>query len=605
VALLDRNVIIRSENPQGTRGHTLFTARADVDIRFAQFQDLGRTDALRPLDNTVFDAGGNVTHLGTNQVGRYAVHLHHVMGPENPANEGYQFEFVGNTIERSLKWAVAVHDTSFGLVDRNVVYDAQGAGFVTEDGSEVENTFSSNIAIRIQGTHEDGKSGTLEGDYGRGGVGFWFRRGGNEITGNVAADATFAGFVFDGYYSGAITLPAFRGAEKHEEGQGVATELSPITWFSNNETYGMSRHGLWAAYIAGNNLFDNHPLAYFQDFRLWHTYHSGVLAYHTNNMTFERLLILGDLSAQDRNDSGPVGMHLATYENFNLAVRNSRIEGVRFGIVAPTNDATKAGVERPTVILSSILRNYFNIIVTPPRDNRPSAGSVLEVRDVLFTLVSQLPTGPAAPSLVLAPANIFMTTVGANVQWTQTSIVRVYNYNRVAGDDFQVFYHEQAPSFVLPQTSLSALWGRDSHEVGSPAAGLTNAESWAFYGIAMGGMPAPAGASASRSEISGLVAPIQNLSALPPTVILVTPWNGAAVPAGEPVRVRYNVVGLLPQGGHVYFRLDGAAPVGGFKDNSIFNLAPGVHWLTVYVGDDNGDPLDGATVMTYTFTVIA
>ena len=113
VALLDRNVLIRSENPEGTRGHTLFTARADVDIEYAQFLDLGRTDAFQSLDNTTFDANGNVTHVGTNQIARYAVHFHHLIGPENATNTGYQFKLVGNTVQRSLKWAVDVHGTSF------------------------------------------------------------------------------------------------------------------------------------------------------------------------------------------------------------------------------------------------------------------------------------------------------------------------------------------------------------------------------------------------------------------------------------------------------------------------------------------------------------
>lgn len=51
VGNLTRNVIIRSENPSGTRGHTLFTLRSAVDLRYVQFQDLGRTKA-EPLDPT-------------------------------------------------------------------------------------------------------------------------------------------------------------------------------------------------------------------------------------------------------------------------------------------------------------------------------------------------------------------------------------------------------------------------------------------------------------------------------------------------------------------------------------------------------------------------
>ena len=171
VGVLTRNVIVRSENPAGTRGHTFYTARAAVDLEYVRFQDLGRTDAMRELDNSTFNSSGQVTHVGTNQVGRYAVHLHHLMGPENPTNTGYQFKFIGNTVSGAKKWAVAVHDTSFGLLDQNVVYDAQGAGFVTEDGSEIQNVFSNNLTVRIVGTGVDGKYGTDDGNFARAAAG--------------------------------------------------------------------------------------------------------------------------------------------------------------------------------------------------------------------------------------------------------------------------------------------------------------------------------------------------------------------------------------------------------------------------------------------------
>ena len=62
VALLDRNVVISSQNCSGTRGVTYFTARADVDIEYARFENLGRTNAFQPVDNTTLDANGSVAH---------------------------------------------------------------------------------------------------------------------------------------------------------------------------------------------------------------------------------------------------------------------------------------------------------------------------------------------------------------------------------------------------------------------------------------------------------------------------------------------------------------------------------------------------------------
>jgi hypothetical protein len=158
----------------------------------------------------------------------------------------------------------------------------------------------------------------------------------------------------------------------------------------------------------------------------------------------------------------------------------------------------------------------------------------------------------------------------------------------VAGDDFQVYYREQDASFVLPATDPSALGGRGPATVGSPEAGLTNAQNWARYGIAMAGAIAPPGATASRPEINGLVGPIQDLSALVPRLVLVTPWQGALIDDGSIVRIRYNLIGLLPAGAQIYFQLNHGTPFTHFNDGGIF-VPPGLHVLRAYIGDSSGN----------------
>ena len=95
---MTRNVSLSSANPNGTRGHTMFTGMANVDIRYVGFYNLGRTTNA-PLDNTTFNANGNVTHIGTNQIGRYPLHIHHLMGPMDPTSNGYNFTLIGNAID--------------------------------------------------------------------------------------------------------------------------------------------------------------------------------------------------------------------------------------------------------------------------------------------------------------------------------------------------------------------------------------------------------------------------------------------------------------------------------------------------------------------------
>ncbi|MGH7818950.1 MAG: G8 domain-containing protein, partial [Candidatus Binatia bacterium] len=85
VANLSRNLRLRSESAAGTRGHTLFTARADVDIRYVSFAELGRT-----------------LNVGSSVAGRYPLHLHHLVGPVAPQPNGHQFTVVGNVIHSNL-----------------------------------------------------------------------------------------------------------------------------------------------------------------------------------------------------------------------------------------------------------------------------------------------------------------------------------------------------------------------------------------------------------------------------------------------------------------------------------------------------------------------
>ena len=86
-----------------------------------------------------------------------------------------------------------------------------------------------------------------------------------------------------------------------------------------------------------------------------------------------------------------------------------------------------------------------------------------------------------------------------NYNWIQGDTIQVQNYNQVQGDNFQVFWTEQAANFIVPQTS--------SNGIGAPVAGLTNAQAWAQYGIAIAGAVAPSTATASDPLINGLILP--------------------------------------------------------------------------------------------------
>ncbi len=377
----------------------------------------------------------------------------------------------------------------------------------------------------------------------------------------------------------------------------------------------MTTNGLWAAYISGHNLLPDHPRTAVVDFRVWNVLSAGIRMFHTSNVTIAYSTFYGDMAAQDRNDSGTSGLHLATVENRDVVVNNSRIEGMRFGIVAPRRDASRPGHDRPTLIQNTRLKNYINILVAPAWDYGPGDGTALIVRNVKFDLLAELPAGPADPSTINPPANIQMRYDTPLSDLTKRVVVKVYDYNQVSGDDFQVYFREQSGSYIVPQTDPALLDGLAPGTIGAPEAGLSNTLSWERYGIAIGGKPVDY--PASRGEIDGLVGPISDSSATAPRVVIVTPWDGAIVGAEPPVNVRYNVNEQLPdttglvfselldKGQWVFFSLDDSLGFTNFINGGLYDLTPGWHTLRAWIGDFGRNEVPGSIGSSVTFLVPA
>ena len=65
--------------------------------------------------------------VGTNQIGRYSIHFHHAFGPKAAPANGYQFTLIGNAVDDASKWGITIHNSHYGLVHDNVVYNSRGA----------------------------------------------------------------------------------------------------------------------------------------------------------------------------------------------------------------------------------------------------------------------------------------------------------------------------------------------------------------------------------------------------------------------------------------------------------------------------------------------
>lgn len=312
---LTRSIVIRSADPNGLRCHILITGRAAADIAYAELRDLGRTKSA-PLDSTSFDGDGNLVRIGANQIGRYPLHLHHLIGPVVPLPSGHQFDVAGVAVADSPKWAIAIHNSHFGRVADSVTYDTDGAAIVTEDGAESGNLIDHNFAARCDGhgdglTEREAKSG-IGVDIGFEGSCFWFRAQRNAITNNVAADAPVAGFmVFPraGHVGKALMrdVPLRQGDDPMMAGQSMDVRAAAPVAFDNNETYATSRgFEFWYAKVAVMTRS-----------RAWHIKNTGLFLQYHGSALVDGLTI-------DGADEALVGQH-----GNSLDLRDAEIDSAR------------------------------------------------------------------------------------------------------------------------------------------------------------------------------------------------------------------------------------------------------------------------------------
>ncbi len=241
VGNLDRNVVIESENPDviNRRGHVMFMHNDEVDVRYAGFDDLGRTDK----SEDAFDVGMLDTVLADSNIkSRYPFHFHRtgVDDAENPAMA------VGNVVNGSPGWGFVQHDSNAEFIG-NVAFDVFGAAFAAEDGNEtgiwLRNIAINSVGIANGATKAKNGSDVSRDDNGRTGDGFFFAGRLVEAAENVAANTT-NGFVW--MTRGPRTDPEADSLDMREVAYGretVHVDKAAIQGFRDNEVLG-SYNGL-------------------------------------------------------------------------------------------------------------------------------------------------------------------------------------------------------------------------------------------------------------------------------------------------------------------------------------------------------------------------
>lgn len=215
IAHITRNLIFRSESGQiSKRGHIMFKNKT-VDLRYAQFQNLGRTDKSVVLDDVLSNGQAN-TGTVNNRRGRYALHFH-----KNGIQPGFAppSKVYNCVVNGAVGWGFVNHSSHVDFKN-NVAYNFVGSGFVTESGDELGN-FIGNIAIH--GTGEPYVGNAFNGDpldkyenkykpvrmvfespfrpqpvsdFGFGGDGFWFQGPALKVRNNIASSCNGAGMIW-------------------------------------------------------------------------------------------------------------------------------------------------------------------------------------------------------------------------------------------------------------------------------------------------------------------------------------------------------------------------------------------------------------------------
>jgi hypothetical protein len=488
VANLTRNVVFRSANPQGTRGHVMLMGDSDVDIRYAQFQGLGRSQ-LGITNSTTFTAdnrrpngqpnglGGTsngdgtfvVGVLGSNQIGRYPLHCHRLWGPSSPQSNGQttaelpsgpQFTLIGNSIcsfeaTNTHKWGIVLHNSHWGLITGNVMYGVSGSGLFTEDSNETSNVIDGNFACRIMGPdghpnagwHRGDDNGHGPGNLGNEGVGFWFRGFSNYVRNNVSANCESHNYTYYAVEAGTLNNVGGIATPTAQGGSSTTTvnqNQIPIVQFENNEGYGATPAGLtiWYLGTVGNTPNSGTQAeSTVKDFKTWMHHNEGIFLYETNHLTVDGLVArnMGNLTES-------VGFSPGDYFSKDLLLINADIQGFQVGYQA----GARHPADNPQVVQDSFFCNKWDVLQLPQGTSGGASDQIhrrqVELRNCSFNGTEYY------IKMFNHSSNL---AFGDVTNFIELDELRVYDYQQTPGDDFQVFYPEQGASVILPHSTFN------------------------------------------------------------------------------------------------------------------------------------------------------
>jgi chitodextrinase len=340
-----------------------------------------------------------------------------------------------------------------------------------------------------------------------------------------------------------------------------------------------------------------------KDFRVWHV-RTGFFDWQINGWTFDGWVQRGDPAALATSQK-PVGLSFSDYYVRALRLVRADIQNVWTGLhitEQPGDPRDSMGRDQPpTIIEDSVLTNAINISLPSLHAGNGNAAAISPRRIIIRNVKFATPHGPLG---ITVPRSISMTyvpkTTGLGRNYLQRDEVDVVDYNQRPGENFQVFYRERHPEFVVPVGGL--ILGSQS-VVAAPEAGLTNRQMWERYDVAIAGAIAPCADESTYPEILGFVcppalrAPFDTTAPSAPANVTATPISSSSIrlswtPATDDRRfIIYSV------SRNNLFTLTGSN-IAGFTDTGL--AANTIYTYTLYAYDAAGNRSAGSAKVTAT-----
>ncbi|HEX8911266.1 MAG TPA: G8 domain-containing protein [Humisphaera sp.] len=548
VAHVSRNVTFASQNADPTRaGHVMFMHAPTVTLSHAAFENLGRTDKLKPIDDPRLDDKGRATDgTGTNPRGRYAVHFHRT--GTAPGSEPARV--TGCAVVNGPGWGFVNHSSSVAFED-NVAFNVAGSAFVTEAGDET-GTFRRNIAVRSTGSGLDEDARRKLQDFGHEGDGFWFQGGGVVVEDNVAAGQAASGFI---YFTTGLDQPGMGRARfgvanlwepswaatmdrvDHKDPDRVADADSvpviavPVRSFRNNVAFACGT-GFTTRFMSPKP-----ARSVLRDSAAWNCGY-GVRVRYTTNLDLVNLTLV----------SGPgekpyCGIFGTLEGEQDIRYADLHVEGWPVGIHVP-----EAGHH---VIEGGYWNNAKSILIPTPLQR----GRSVEIKgDVRFGTLP-VAKGGSQPQYDVYLEAAFAGLLGGPGGYRDPNVLFAPDVTELGTTAFkgrQLYYVEQAADFVPFRTVVADSAAKK--KLGDPSGSLpaelldkTNRQLWERYRLALAGAVAPPDAVA-EPRIHGLVgSPLAYPAQFRPAVFRTTQRQGfqlAAIGSGKKEVIRAQPVDL-------------------------------------------------------------